>query len=194
MKTILLKYIAQLYTGFTIRESIDYLDYGEVSAVQIKDLPKDSNRIDTALLTGIEWKYDSKPQFLAHNAILLVARGEPAAYLFGGTLADKVVASNPFIVINLAQNGLLPEYLVWYLNHSAMAKGYFSSVSRGTSFPILTLGVVKELPVKIPPLAVQQQIIKRHIQMEAEKKHFNQLIQLRQEYNAALAEQLLNAN
>ena len=40
MKTILLKHLAQLNSGFTIRESIDYLEYGEVKAVQIKDLSK----------------------------------------------------------------------------------------------------------------------------------------------------------
>ncbi|MBE2893916.1 restriction endonuclease subunit S [Spirabiliibacterium falconis] len=194
MKTVLLKHLAQLYTGFTIRESIDYLEYGEVNAVQIKDLPKDSHQIDTALLTGIEWKYDSKPQFLPHNAILLVARGEPTAYLFSGSIEDKVVASNPFIVINLVNEELLPEYLVWYLNHSMTAKNYFSSASRGSSFQIITLAVVKELPVNIPPLAVQQHIIGQHSQALAEQKCFERLIQLRQEYNAAMAEHLLNAN
>lgn len=194
MKTVLLKHLAQLYTGFTIRESIDYLDYGEVNAVQIKDLPKDSHHIDTQLLTGIEWKYDSKPQFLPHNAVLLVTRGEPSAYLFTGTLEDKVVASNPFVVMNLTRNELLPEYLVWYLNHATAAKSYFSSVSRGTSLPIYTLAMVKELPVTVPPFAVQQKIIERHKQAQLEKKSFEALIKLRQEYNAALAEQLLNVN
>ena len=33
MKTILLKHLAQLNSGFTIRESIDNLEYGEVKAV-----------------------------------------------------------------------------------------------------------------------------------------------------------------
>ncbi|MDG4952967.1 restriction endonuclease subunit S [Actinobacillus equuli subsp. equuli] len=194
MKTVLLKHLAQLYTGFTIRESIDYLDYGEVNAVQIKDLPKDSHDIDTALLTGIEWKYDSKPQFLPHNAILLVSRGEPTAYLFKGGIEDKVVASNPFIVINLEDKSLLPEFFVWYINHSTAAKSYFSAVLRGTSFPIFTLGMAKEFPIKIPPLEIQQQIIERHSQALLEKKCFEQLIQLRQEYNTALAEQLLTTN
>lgn len=195
MKTVLLKHLAQLYTGFTIRESIEYLEYGEVNAVQIKDLPKDSYQIDTALLTGIEWKYDSKPQFLSHNAILLVARGEPSAYLFTGNIEDKVVASNPFIIINCTEQTLkklMPEYLVWYLNHSSAAKSYFSSVSRGTSLPIFTLGMVKELPIKTPPLAIQQYIIEQHSQALAEKKRFEHLLRLRQEYNSAFAEQLLN--
>lgn len=194
MKTVYIKHLAQLYTGFTIRESIDYLEYGEIKAIQIKDLPKESHQIDTSLLTCIDWKYDSKPQFLSHNTILLVARGKPSAYLFTGNIEDKVVASNPFIVINLTEDTLLPEYLVWYLNHSTDAKNYFSSISRGTSFLIFTLSVVKELPIKIPPLEIQQQIIDGYAQTLLEKKCVEKFIQLRQEYNTAFAEQLLNTN
>ena len=140
MKTILLKHLAQLNSGFTIRESIDYLEYGEVKAVQIKDLSKQSHQIDTDLLTGIEWRYDSKPQYLSHNAILLTSRGELAAYLFKGDIEDKVVASNSFIIINIIEETVLPEFMVWYLNNAIAAKNYFSSASRGSSLPITTVG------------------------------------------------------
>lgn len=193
MKLILLKHLAQLQSGFTIRESLDHLEYGEVKAVQIKDLPKNHHHIDTQSLTRIEWKYDSNPQFLPHNAILLVSRGEPAAYLFTGSVADKVVVSNPFIIINLYDETVLAEYLVWYLNYANTAKNYFASVSRGTALPIITLTALKELPVQIPSLAQQQQIIERHKQAQTEKALYEQLITLRQEYNNTLAEQILNA-
>ena len=194
MKTILLKHLAQLNSGFTIRESIDNLEYGEVKAVQIKDLPKQSYQIDTDLLTGIEWRYDSKPQYLSHNAILLTSRGELAAYLFKGNIGDKVVDSNSFIIINIIEDTILPEFMVWYLNNAIAAKNYFSSVSRGSSLPITTVGALKELPVAVPTLVQQQEIIYRHLHAQREKQYLEQLIQLRHEYNNALAEQLLMKN
>jgi hypothetical protein len=194
MKAIALKYLAQLSSGFTIRESLDFLDVGEVKAVQIKDLPKHSHQINTDLLTDIEWRYDSKPQYLSHNAILFVSRGEPAAYLFTGDINEKVVASNPFIIIYLNDKTILPEFMVWYLNNAITAKNYLNSVSRGSSLPITTIGALKELPVIVPPLAQQQEIIYRHLHMQKEKQHLEQLIQLRHEYNNALAEQLLIKN
>ncbi|WNS84238.1 restriction endonuclease subunit S [Neisseria sp. DTU_2021_1001991_1_SI_NGA_ILE_055] len=194
MKAIALKYLAQLSSGFTIRESLDFLDVGEVKAVQIKDLPKHSHQINTDLLTDIEWRYDSKPQYLSHNAILFVSRGEPAAYLFTGDINEKVVASNPFIIIYLNDKTILPEFMVWYLNNAITAKNYLNSVSRGSSLPITTIGALKELPVIVPPLAQQQEIIYRHLHMQKEKQHLEQLIQLRHEYNNALAEQLLMKN
>ena len=194
MKTILLKHLAQLNSGFTIRESIDNLEYGEVKAVQIKDLPKQSYQIDTNLLTGIEWRYDSKPQYLSHNAILLTSRGELAVYLFKGDIGDKVVASNSFIIINVIEETVLPEFMVWYLNNAIAAKNYFSSVSRGSSLPITTVGALKELPVIVPNLAQQKEIIQRHLHAQREKQYLEQLIQLRHEYNNALSEQLLMKN
>lgn len=195
MATISLKQIAQLSTGFTIRESIDYLEYGEVKTIQIKDLYKNTDSIDGKECASIAWKYDSKPQFLAHKTILLLARGfKPSAYLFTGDIADKVVASNPFITINLTEERLIPEYLLWYLNHSNTSKHYFSSILSGANLPILRLSSVKELSVKIPPLEVQQQIIERHQKALFEKQCFEQLIALRAEYNGVLAEQLLNTN
>lgn len=48
-----------------------------------------------------------------------------------------------------------------------------------------------EFPIKIPPITIQKQIIDRHTQAYTEQK-LEQFIALRQEYNAALAEQILN--
>ena len=52
--------------------------------------------------------------------------------------------------------------------------------------------MAKEFPIKIPPITIQKQIIDRHTQALTEQKKLEQLIALRQEYNAALAEQILN--
>ena len=122
----------------------------------------------------------------------MVARGEPFAYLFTGSIEDKVVASNPFIIIKLLEDKVLPEYLVWYLNHANLAKNYFALTFRGSTLPLITLSSVKELPVQTPSLHEQQQIIDQHKQTQCEKKLLEQLITLRQEYNTVFAEHILN--
>ena len=192
MNPILLKRLAQISTGFTIRESIDYLDYGEVKAIQLKDLPKDDWRINTHKLTGIEWRYDSQPQYLPHQAILLTARGEPSAYLFTGSADDKVVASNPFIIIHLLSNKVLPAYLVWYLNYSTVAQKHFAQFMRGNSLPLTSIVTVKELPVIIPNLQQQQEIINTFEQVRADALIFKRLIQLRKQYHQLMAENILS--
>lgn len=192
MKPILLKYLANLYTGFTIRESLDHLDYGDIKTVQIRDLPKNSQVIDTNNLTSIEWRYDSKPQYLEHNSIVLVARGEPSAYIFKGDVSHKVVVSNPFIVINLNTDDLLPEFVVWYINHFKKAKEHFAINARGNALPITTIATVKELPIIIPPIGDQKIILAMQETADKEVQLFSHLIKLRKEYNRTYSELILN--
>ena len=189
--SIQLKYLADLYTGFTIRESLEHIDVGDVKTIQIKDLPKDSRIIDTENLTGIDWRYDSKPQFLSKNSVLLVARGVPSAFIFKGTESDRVVVSNPFIVINLNSDKVSPDYLAWYITNSQMARTHFESNSTGISLPITTIKTVKELPVILPSLAEQKYILALEEKALLEAQAFERLTALRQEYNLTEAERIL---
>lgn len=189
--SIQLKYLADLYTGFTIRESLDHIDTGDVKAIQIKDLPKDSRIIDTQAITSIDWHYDSKPQFLSYNSVLLVARGTPSAFVFKGTEKDRVVVSNPFIVINLKNDGILPDYLAWYISNSQMAKSHFESNSTGIALPITTIKTVKELPVVLPSIDKQKHILALETQAILEAQVFKRLTLLRHEHNLAAAEKIL---
>lgn len=192
MKPILLKHLAQLYTGFTIRESLDHLDYGDIKTIQIRDLPKNSKVIDTDNLTGIEWRYDSKPQYLEHDSIVLVARGEPSAFIFKGDASHKVVVSNPFIVINLKTDDLLPEFIVWYINNAQKAKEHFAINARGNALPITTIATVKDLPIIIPSIEEQKSILAMQETADKEVQLFSNLIQLREEYNRTYAQYILN--
>lgn len=190
--TLLLKYLASsVYTGFTIRESIEHIEAGDIKTLQIRALPRNNHVIDITNAKPIDWRYDSKPQFLLHNSLIVVSRGEPIAYLFKGDESDKVVVSNMSIVINLAYYDLLPEYLVWYINNASMAKQHFKLNARGANLALTTLSTVRELPVIIPSLNQQHQILQLEQEALAEKQAFEKLTQLRQEYNHAKSEQIL---
>ena len=189
---ILLKYLSSsIYTGFTIRESVEHIDYGDVKILQIKDLPRVGKFVDIDTATPIEWRYDSKPQFLSHNSIVIISRGEPSAYLFKGDQSDKVVVSNMSIVVNLATQDLLPEYLVWYINNASQAQQHFKINARGSAINLTTINAIRELPVIIPSIEEQEHILQLEQEAQREKQNFETLIALRQEHNIAQAEQIL---
>ena len=186
-----LKHLASIYTGFTIRESVSYLAHGDIKLLQSKDLPKDNPVINPVALTRIDWKYDSKPHYLDHGSIVLLARGEPQAYLFNGQISDKVIVGHIFIVINLTSNIVNPEYLTWYVNHSSMAKRHFEINSKGTTLNMTSISTVRELPLVVPTIQEQHEILSRNQQANDEAKMFRNLAALRQEYNHAFNEQLI---
>ena len=189
--TTTLKRLAEIYTGFTLRESVSYLAHGDTKLLQSKDLPKDSSVIDAIDLTRIEWKYDSQPQYLKNGSVVLLARGEPKAYTYHGTQDDQVIVGHIFIVINLMTSDIDPEYLTWYINQSSTAKRHFDTNSTGSTLNMTSISTVRDLPIVIPTIKEQQQILQRHEQSKIEADLFKSLSKLRQDYNNAFDEQLL---
>lgn len=189
--TIILKRLADIYTGFTLRESVSYLANGDTKLLQSKDLPKDSCTIDATSLTHIDWKYDSQPQYLKNGSIVLLARGEPKAYIYNGTKDDQIIVGHIFIVINLITDDIDPEYLTWFINKSSIAKRHFEINSTGSTLNMTSISTVRDLPIVIPTIKEQQQILQRHEQSKIEADLFKSLSKLRQDYNNAFDEQLL---
>ncbi|WP_180053962.1 restriction endonuclease subunit S [Acinetobacter sp. YH12236] len=186
-----LKNIAEIYTGFTQRPPEKSVNTFDVKAIQIKDLTKDQVVITDDQLSDLEWAYDSKPQYLKHNSIIVVARGEPKAYVFKGDQADQVVVSNQFIVVNLNIDKLKPEFLAWYFNHSQVMRSYFEMNSRGSMLMMLSISTLKEASIVIPSLNQQEEILQLVQEADQEALVFQQLTALRAEYNQAMSEQIL---
>jgi len=189
--TTILKRLADIYTGFTLRESVSYLANGDIKLLQSKDLPKDSFTINATPLTRIDWKYDSQPQYLKHGSVVLLARGEPKAYVYHGTEEDQVIVGHIFIVINLTTDDIDPEYLTWYINKSSIAKRHFETNSTGSTLNMTSISTVRDLPIVIPTIQEQQQILQRQEQSKVEAEVFKSLLKLRQDYNDAFDEQIL---
>lgn len=186
-----LKNIAEIYTGFTQRPPEKSVNTFDVKAIQIKDLTKDQVIISENQWSELEWAYDSIPQYLKYNSIIVVARGEPKAYVFKGTEADQVVVSNQFIVVNLQSADLKPEFLAWYFNYSQAMRSYFEMNSRGSLLMMLSISILKEASIVIPSLNKQEEILQFTQDANKEALVFQQLIAVRAEYNQAKSEQIL---
>lgn len=83
-------------------------------------------------------------------------------------LSEKAEAGiiNPRLVkISLAPE-ICREYVRLYLDGS-VAHGFFKRFSHGGTMEILNLGILKELPIPLPPLAEQTEIVRRVEQLFA---------------------------
>lgn len=189
---IKLKNIAELYTGFTQRWGDDSSSPSGFKIIQFKDLSSNSNYIYPKELARIDWTYDSKPHFLQTDSIIITARGNNVkAYLFKGNISDQVVVSNQFIVIELNDNKINPEYLVWYLNHAQQARTHFDLNSRGTTLLMLSIMTLRELNIIVPSLEQQNEVLKRVEDYQEEQILLQRWLRLKNEYNDALNELIL---
>ena len=186
-----LKNIAEIYTGFTQRPPEKSVNTFDLKTIQIKDLTKEQVIILDDQLVDLEWSYESKPQYLKHNSLIFVARGEPRAYVFKGQQVDQVAVSNQFIVVNLNVDNIKPEFLAWYFNHSQAMRSYFEMNTRGSLLMMLSISTLKEASIVIPSLKQQEKILQLAQDADKEALVFQQLIALRAEYNQAKSEQIL---
>lgn len=68
------------------------------------------------------------------------------------------------------------DYLTWYINHKR-AQRYFSQHVTGTALPYINRHTLENLPIVLPPLTVQDQMMQAHVCRLKEKALLEALIQ-----------------
>jgi len=166
-----------LMAGHPFREGIQNALDGETAVVQMKDVDPEKG-LNNANLYRVHLTGRKQPDYLQRGDILFVGRG----YRIFAVLVDKdlesTVAGSHFFIIRVKPNkhDVSPDYLVWYINHKQTQR-YFSQHVAGTALPHINRSVLENLPVILPPLKVQDQIIKAHYCRLKEKALLETLIE-----------------
>lgn len=183
-----IKHLVSLMAGHPFRGSIENSPDGDVAVVQMKDVEPELG-INTANLYRVHLTGRKKPDYLNSGDILFIGRGNRIfAVLVDRDLANTVAGSH-FFVLRVKSNNqhVRPDYLVWYINHSH-AQRYFSQHVAGTALPHINRTTLENLPVILPPLEVQERIVKAHMCRIKEKALLEQLIDKKKQF----LDQLLN--
>jgi len=182
--------LASLTAGHPFRESIENALDGDVAVVQMKDVDPEKG-LDNGKLYHVRLTGRKKPDYLRRGDILFVGRGYRIfAVLVDEDLECTVACSHFFVIrVNNAQD-VMPGYLAWYINH-AQAQRYFSQRVAGTVLPYVNRKVLEELPVVLPPLAVQQGIVKAHCCGLTEQALLESLIEKKKQLLEGLLEKTL---
>jgi hypothetical protein len=186
-----LKHIVSLMAGHPFRGSIQNASNGDVAVVQMKDADLEKG-IDSANFYRVHLTGRKKPDYLQRGDILFIGRG----YRIFAVLVDKdlehTVAGPHFFIIRIKpdKQDVRPDYLAWYINHK-QAQRYFSQHVAGTALPHINRGTLENLPVILPPLAVQEHMIKAHYCGLKEKALLETLIEKKKHFLDELLEQTL---
>ncbi len=186
-----LKQIASLMAGHPFRGSIIDTPRGDVAVVQMRDVDPD-NGIDNTNLVRVNLMGHKKPDYLKPGDILFIGRG----YRIFAVLVDQeleyTVAGSHFFIIRIKTNrrDVRADYLTWYINHKRAQK-YFSQYVAGTALPHINRNTLENLPVVLPPLTVQDQMMKAHYCRLKEKALLEALIQKKAQFLDELLNQTL---
>jgi restriction endonuclease S subunit len=179
--------ISAVIAGHSFRGRIENIPGGEVAVVQMKDVDPEKG-LNCDDLYWVNMTGRKKPDYLRQGDILFVGRG----YRIFAVLVDKdleqTVAGPHFFIIK--KNRVSPEYLTWYINHKR-AQRYFARHVEGSDLPYINRTILEKLPVILPPLAVQEQIVNVHHCRLKEKALLEQLIAKKKQFLDQLLDQTL---
>ena len=170
--------LADIRAGHSFRSKIEHDPRrGTVPVLQIRDITG-GGALCSDQLPCLQWPTAAVPPYLQAGDIILPARGDH----YNAVMAPEgvpVVASSQLFVLTSRSSAALPEYLCWYLNQPR-AQNYFLSSRAGTSIPMLNKRALGALPVQLPSLETQHQLLALQQQWQRERQLTQQLLDNRE--------------
>lgn len=173
--TYLLKDIADIRTGYSFRAKLEPDSEGNILVVQLKEL-SDKNTIDISTAVKINMQNVSENYLLLKGDLVFRSRGMDFTAAIMDISADNIILSAPFQRIRLQDTAkIIPEYLLWYINNKD-SQSYFSANKTGTSATMISTAVLADLPVIVPPVEIQKNIVEINTLFEREIELQEELI------------------
>ena len=193
MKTTL-GHIANIQTGIFAKP----VSKGEVVYLQSKHF-NENGQLHSLLHPDLKADNITEKHLLKHGDVLFAAKGTKNFAAWYESLPagqagknEPSVASTSFFVIRVKENfsnKILPEFLVWLINHP-VAQKFLKGKAIGTSIVSISKSVLEELEISIPDVQTQKAILKIS-QLYNTEKNLKQQIEILREKQ--IQQQIINA-
>ncbi|GBD86599.1 EcoKI restriction-modification system protein HsdS [bacterium BMS3Abin03] len=181
-----LKDIANIQTGLFARTASG----GDVVYLKAKHFDQ-NGKLKTRLHPDLKLDSAAEKHLLKRGDVLYAAKGTKnfASWYESGN--QPAVASTSFFVIRLTNNWsdkILPEFLVWSLNHPVTQR-YLKGKAIGTAIVSISKSVLEDTEISIPDIQIQKAVLKITQLRNTEIKLKDQIETLREKQ---IQQQILN--
>lgn len=180
-----IKDVAAVQMGYAFRAKLESVVNGAVGVIQMKDLSVDGfvvcNDLDRIDLLKIK-----EMHFAKVGDVVFKSRGLTTGAAVILDDPGKAVVSSPLLRLRVLNEGVvLPEYLCWYINQKK-AQAFLNSRAGGTLQKMINMDVLEGLPIIVPPLERQVQVVELARLMKREQKILKKLMEKREVYMSAV--------
>lgn len=164
---------------------------GGVAYFQVNNLT-DDGQLDESQLVYVQEKVTvDAGDFLDSGDILLPAKGSKfSSVIVPEHYGDSSVASSSLFVIRTKREGVLPEYLQWYLN-LPRTRWDLEKGATGTNISSLSIKYVRNLKIEVPEMEVQEKLIGLKKLQEKESRILNELLDKRKKFVQAVTRNII---
>ena len=174
IKHIKLKNLVTIISGYPFRTKIETDPSGNTFIIQMEDINKD-HTLNTSSLSKTNLKEVRIKYLLREGDILFTPKGyNNYATLIDKPLTNTVPIAHFYIIKIKNSDTVTPSYLAWYINQKE-AQLYFKSYGAGTNIPFVNKKLLEELIIKLPPLILQNKIVKIYNLTLKEQKLLNKI-------------------
>ncbi|MDM1063620.1 restriction endonuclease subunit S [Empedobacter falsenii] len=187
-KMVKLKELVHIRSGMVVPKTANndenLLTDAFVRMIGTSDFDDDLN-LRTDLEPNVLYKDSITKNYLQFNEILFNAKGKRFFASLFKNQYENTIASAVFLVLTLNTDAVMPEYLVWYLNHPETLKIYKSKQTTQV-MPAITKQELGDLDIIIPEYKIQKNIIEIDQLKRDRIRVQKELIQLHENYINAI--------
>lgn len=178
-----------IFPGYLSRKRIDDSTEGSHRLVQLKDFSADRQSLDISNLSRFSPDRIPSERNLRTGDVLFLAKGANNFAFCIGDIPDSSMAASYFFVLRLKKN-ILPDYFAWMLNHQKTLGEIHRQVASGARIPVVRKSVLAELPIPVPPLAIQKTIVELDSLQKQERQLMQELIEEQEKLCASIGLQV----
>ncbi len=182
---------AEVRAGHPFRGSVPETADGSALTVQMRDVSA-SNGVAWESVARTNPSGRKKPDWLRAGDILFLARGARNFAVHLEEVPGPAVCSQYFFLIRLTDTRVLPAFLAWQINQT-QAQQYLRRNAEGSDQLSIRRGILEALPISIPSLERQEQILSFVHAVKREQVLLEEMRQNREREVQALFARLLNS-
>lgn len=191
-KTCALKTLVDILPPYPFRGGIKVTDNGDTYLVQIRHADEHAGAL-VGVLDRVRLPGKREPDYLENGDVLFVAKGPRNFAVHIHDIPPNSVCSPHFFHLKVPSGTgarVLPEFLAWQINQCAV-QTYLARCGQGSVVPSITRQQIEEMPVVVPPLAVQARFVVLLQAARKEERVLQALIENRRQMVQGIGQQIL---
>lgn len=187
-----LEALAEFRVGYPFRGAIEPLAGGSIPVIQMKDVSA-TGAMDWGVVVRTELTGRREPDWLVSGDVLFVARGNHYYAAALRAVPNRSVCGPHLYHLRLKPGrAVLPEFLAWQINQPPIQR-LLRQAAEGSNQLSIRRAELEALPISVPSVAVQEQIVRLAEAAAHERALLYQLILTRERQLNALAFALAGA-
>lgn len=187
--------VAQIKTGLVLtrkKAEIEYKVKVTYNLLSLRNISEDGMFEDESFDEFNSNDYLDEHYFTKEGDVLF-RLSQPYTAVFIDKNHTNLLVPSYFAIIKVDETKVLPQFIAWFLNTSSVKKE-LERAQAGTRIPSTNQQTLRSIPIELPTLSKQKQLIELYELHQKKQMLYKKLIQENEIYFRGVAQKILGGN